>query len=262
VIGTPLHFDFSGEPPDPDWIVDGMLERGTLTVLSAAPSAGKSFLMASLAVAVVQGQPWLGRPTHGQRAVYVDGENLPRQVRWRFQGLGMRNEDREHLRYHLRSGVRIGEGNWLEKVTDEVEKFNPDLFILDTATSTLAIKSGNDNSEVGNIMTLLRGLCGDMALVLITHERKPANGEAGRGDAGAAMLGGVQWQGQADSHIALSKQGKVEKKQLPNGGHRKKYRMLLEVPKNREGEDGTEELAIMSDHAPNGKPLKTRVVKL
>jgi RecA-family ATPase len=224
--------------------------------MAAAPSAGKSFLCASLAVAVVRGGKWLGRHTHGQRVLYIDGENHPRITHWRLQGLGMANEDRAQLRYYLRQGVRIGEGSWLSRVEDEIAAFKPDLVVLDTATSTLAVKSGNDNSEVGNIMTQLRGLCGhELSLLLLHHERKPPAGDTGKRDAGAAILGGVQWQGQADSHLAVSKAGKVQKRIAQDGSVSKRYCMRLEVPKNREGEDGTEEWAIVTHHDTNGKPV-------
>jgi len=259
-IGKPLYLDFSGEPPNPDWIVEGLFERGTLTVIAAAPSAGKSFVMASLAVAAIQGKPWLGRPTHGRRVLYIDNENHPRIVRWRLQGLGMVNEDRGNLRYFLREGVRIGEGPWLEKVKAEIDEYRPDLMVLDTATSTLAVKSGNDNSEVGAMMGLLRGLCeSGVAMVLLHHERKTSS-ENGRGQAGAAMLGAGQWQGQADQHLSLLKRGDVEKRDMADGGSRKRYRMKLEVPKNRDGDDSSLDLAIVSEHDPDGKPIKTRVV--
>lgn len=255
-LGKPLYFDFSGSPPEPDWVVEGLFERGTLTVVAAAPSAGKSFLCASLAVAVIRHQPWLERATNGNRVLYIDGENHPRITHWRLQGLGMTNEDRPLLRYYLRQGIRIGEGQWLAKVEAEIEQFKPDLVVLDTATSTLAVKSANDNSEVGAIMTQLRGLCGhDLALVLLHHERKPPAGDTGKRDAGAAILGGIQWQGQADSHLSVSKVGKVQKRRAPDGGITKRYCLRLDVPKNREGEDGSEEWAIVSHHDPDGKPI-------
>jgi len=257
-LGTPLYMDFEGELPDPDWIVEGLVERGQLTVLAAAPGVGKSFVCLDLALAVVQGRPFLGRETHGARVLYIDGENMPRHVHWRLGGLGMTNVDREQLRIFVRAGIRIGEGVWVDRVRQEIHDFQPDLIVLDTATSVLAVTNPNDNAEVGGLMTLLRSLCGAVALVLLHHERKPA-ADGRRGDGGAAMAGAVQWQAQADQHLSLVKMGKVRKQTLATGLFKRQYSVALEFPKNREGEDGEIPVEIVSEHHANGKPIRTAV---
>jgi Mrp family chromosome partitioning ATPase len=53
-----------GEPDEPEnWLVDGLLPTGGLSVLVGKPKAGKSTLARALAVAVARGEPWLGRAT-------------------------------------------------------------------------------------------------------------------------------------------------------------------------------------------------------
>lgn len=111
------------------------------------------------------------------------------------------------------------------------------------------------------MMSMLRGLCeSGLAMVLLTHERK--TGSDGSRDASSALLGAGQWQAQADSHLSLLKQGTVERQDLPDGSFRKRYRMKLELPKNRDGDDQSENLAILSEHEADGKPIRTKVVLL
>lgn len=258
MLGRPIFFDFDHELPDADWIVENLIERGQLTVLAAAPGVGKSFFCLELALAIVQGRPFIGLKTSGSRVLYVDGENMARHVIWRLGGLGMANADREHLRMFVRQGVRIGEGDWLARTQRELAEYKPDLLILDTATSVLAVADPNNNAEVGHLMAMLRGLCENVAILLLHHERKPA-ADGKRGGAGAAMAGAVQWQAQADQHLSLSKLGPVRKIPADSGNFVRRYQIALEFPKNREGEDGSTPIEIVSEHRPDGKPVRTSV---
>lgn len=263
MLGKPLHFDFDANPPAPDWVIEGFLERGTLTVLSGASGAGKSFVAASMSVALIQGREWIKHGTNGKRrrVLYIDGENHPREMRWRYHALGMTNEDRERMRYFLRAGVQIGEGDWTNKIHKEIESYEPDLVCLDTAASVIAMKSGNDNTEVAKIMGEIRGLCDDCAVVLLNHERKQPPGTA-RDGGGSAMLGGVQWQAQADQHLSLyvERVGHVEQKRSGDTLKRR-YPMKLEMPKNRKGEGRMIDVVILSEHQLDGTPIRTALYK-
>ena len=54
-------------PPPLEWIVDGVLLRGTVILLAGPPKVGKSLLLQQLLTAVALGQPWLGRETVSAR---------------------------------------------------------------------------------------------------------------------------------------------------------------------------------------------------
>lgn len=46
--------------PDPLWLVDGILQQGTLTLVLGAPGCGKSFLVQDLAFNLALGRDWFG----------------------------------------------------------------------------------------------------------------------------------------------------------------------------------------------------------
>jgi RecA-family ATPase len=253
MLGRPMTFDFDGPPPEPDWLVQGLIERGTITLLSADSGAGKSMVSASIAVAIIQGKPWNGRPTTGGRVLVVDEENFRRVVHNRLRALGMTNAHRANLRYFLRAGVKLGAEDWGERVQEELEAFKPDLLIIDTAAAATSVDM-NDNTGVAALFaTTLRPLADECAVMLLHHERKPQQG--GKRDAGHAMMGARQWAGQADSHLALEKLGEVHVEPLPGGGVRKRYPIGLEMPKNRDGDAAREKLVILSENDP-GCPVK------
>jgi RecA-family ATPase len=55
--------EWSGDPPDYDWMVDGCFLRGTVGMLSGDGGLGKSLLMQQLLTAAAIGKGWLGLPT-------------------------------------------------------------------------------------------------------------------------------------------------------------------------------------------------------
>lgn len=255
MLGRPVNFDFSGEPPEPDWIIHGLIERGTLTVLSADSGVGKSIMCKAMAVAIIQGRPFLDRKTNGERCMFVDEENFLRVVHSRFRALGMRNEDRPRLRYFLRIGVQLGASDWVDRVMDEMDDFKPDALFIDTAAAATNVDL-NDNSGVARLFqSSLRPLADACAVVLLHHERKPQQGY--KRNAGQAMMGARQWAGQADAHLALEKMGDIYTEEIPGGGLVQRYPIRLEMPKNRDGRGVKEKIVIVSEHD-DGKTLARR----
>ena len=258
MLGRAVTFDFSGPPPAADYLVDGLLERGTITVLSADSGAGKSLIAASMAVAMMQSRPWLGRRTTGKRVMFIDEENFYRVIFGRLLALGMTNEDRQNLLYFLRLGVALGSGDWMERVREEMDDFHPDLLVVDTAAAATNVEL-NDNSAVARLYaTSLRPLVDDAGMLLLHHERKP-QGSYQR-HAGHAMMGARQWAGQADSHLALERLGDVAVEALSDGRMLRRYPLKMEMPKNRDGRSVNEKIAIVSEHNPGStQPTWLRV---
>lgn len=257
MLGRPLFFDFTGEPPDPEWIIDGLIERGTVTVLSADSGAGKSLLTSSMIVAMLQRKRWLGRETAGDRAMVVDEENYGRIVRSRFKALGMRNDDRVNLRYFLRLGITLGASDWFELLQGEMAEFEPDLLVIDTAQASTSVEV-TDNTAVARLYSnVLRPLADKCAVLLLHHERKPTANS--RRHAGYSMMGARQWAGQADAHLSLERLGDVQEEIRNNGTIRKRFPLRLEMPKSRDGASISETVAFVSEHGLDGKPRWLKV---
>lgn len=261
MIGRPAAFDFNGPMPPPDYLVDGLVERGTITVLSADSGVGKSLITASIAVAMMQNKPWLGRKTNGTRCMVVDEENFYRVIHGRLKALGMTNEDRPNLRYFLRMGVQLGASDWLERVQAETGHFKPDMLVIDTAAAATNVEL-NDNTAVAKLYaSAIRPLADETAVLLLHHERKPAQGQ--KRHAGHAMMGARQWAGQADAHLALERLGDMEIERRTDGSIRQRYPLKLEMPKNRDGRGVAEKIVIVSEHEGEGALAhRTRVERV
>lgn len=69
-------------PPKPiPWRVRDLLADGTVTIVSGASGSGKSWLAQALCTGVARGTPVAGLACARGRALYVDGEMGPQDVR-------------------------------------------------------------------------------------------------------------------------------------------------------------------------------------
>lgn len=72
-----------------DWLVEGMIPRGSVTLISAESGTGKTWLAYALAAAVARGVDFLGRTVHRAPVVYLDGENPLYVVQRNLRDLGI-----------------------------------------------------------------------------------------------------------------------------------------------------------------------------
>ena len=72
-----------------DWVVDGLLRRGGLSFLYAAPKVGKSSTARTLTRAVALGLPWLGRDVQQGGVVYLALEEMPVDVQEHFHQMDL-----------------------------------------------------------------------------------------------------------------------------------------------------------------------------
>src|SRR5579862_4535748 len=68
-----------------EWLIQGLLPLGSVTLLSAASGTGKTWVAQALAGSVANGNSFLGRPVQQRRVVYFDGENPAAVVKTRIE---------------------------------------------------------------------------------------------------------------------------------------------------------------------------------
>jgi hypothetical protein len=126
---------------DVDWLVEGLLPAGGLSLLIAKPKAGKSTLARAVAVAVTRGEPFLGRKTLAGPALYVTTEDKRADVKHHLR----------LLRADNRLLVRIGPPEttdpvaWLRQVIDQ---HHCRLVVLDPLARFTRIPDLNDYAKV------------------------------------------------------------------------------------------------------------------
>lgn len=169
---TPL--DLRQPPPPPNWLVEGLISKGDVTLIVGPSGIGKSWLTLGLATAVAEGHPeFLGLPVlaHGN-VLYADQENPLDVVLHRLHQLGLEDTGMGRLRYLWNCGVRLD--NDPVKFMDEAIDFDPVLIVLDSLTRLHT----QDENNAGAMAALLNDSIQPLAratgaaVLLIHHDNK------------------------------------------------------------------------------------------
>lgn len=148
-IVKPLPFLSSKEiletPKEKNFIIEGLLQKDTLTQLYSPPAEFKSLVSLYLAVCVSNGKPFLDLKTKKSNVLYLDKENNRQMLRERLQlihkGLGLRRK-KFPLTFLLREGM-LDDEHFVETLAEYVEENNIQLIIFDTL---IRFNSGEENS--------------------------------------------------------------------------------------------------------------------
>jgi hypothetical protein len=171
--------DLNTEPPPPNWLLDGLVANGDVTLTTGAPGLGKSWFTMGLAVAVVEGHPtFLGQAVLGSsslgrgRVLYVDQENPDDVVFQRLHALGLTAEGKGRVRYLWNQGIRLDRTP--DDFLEEALAYEPTLIVLDSLTRL----HGQDENSAGAMAVLfnegIQPLARETgaAVILIHHDNK------------------------------------------------------------------------------------------
>lgn len=194
-----------------EWVVDRLVPRRGVTMLSGEGGIGKSFFAMDLAIAVACGQPFVNTFDAVQGPVlYVDMENDEGTIGRRIDQLS-RGRAVEAGELPIFIPKRGKPGVELQMDTPEgrawlwgaICEHKPVMVVVD---SLIAIHNGDENSNVAmrQLMAGLDGMArdGDLGLVVVHHQRK-------RGvvnDAGQLMRGASDLRNSIVSHVAARRQ--------------------------------------------------------
>jgi hypothetical protein len=198
----PLDLMLDRDPVPPTYVVHGLISEKTVNVLSSDTGGGKTWCAHALVLAVCESKSWLGRTVTAERASYVDEENPAHIPRSRLRALGLSTVGAaERLRYFSRKGIRLGDPEWHDWLSQHLRDFRPALVIVDTAMAATSVLDVNDNSAVVELFKGLRQLAEEhnAAFLILHHERKSTGGQGG----GQSAMGARSWITQADSHLTL-----------------------------------------------------------
>ena len=185
--GTLRKCDVAGmltsEPEPVDWLIEGVVARGTLTLLAGREKEGKSLLaMACAARGASGGGELAGIRVEPLRVLIIDAENGDRELHRRLRSLGLRATHAARIEVYEATGHDMR--HHLHEVEAVLVASKPDLLILDSWRSLWA-GDENDSGEVARVLDPLRNLIRqhNAGAVLIHHMRK------GGGYRGSSAIG-------------------------------------------------------------------------
>lgn len=162
---------------DRQWIWDGCIARGGITLFSALWKAGKTTLLSHLLKALEADGSFCGRAVHQSRVLYFTEES---ETRWAERRDTLDLGD--HIQFVVRPFLMKPKfDTWLGFLDHYVKSEaaqNADLIVLDTLSNLWPVKDENDAAQVQGALMPLHRLTDRSAVLLVHHMRKGDGGEA------------------------------------------------------------------------------------
>ncbi len=191
--------DLLAEPDEErEWIVDGLLSSGGLSILAAKPKTGKSTLARQLALCVSRGEPFLDRETVGGQVIYLALEERRADVRSHFKLMGATGS--ENLKVYTEIPPPDGVVQLRETAVDN----KPVLIVIDTLARLAKIKDGNDYIQTTAGLEPFIALAREVGThILLLHHTKKGNSKGLD-----SVLGSTGLTGSVDTIVILNRSEK------------------------------------------------------
>ncbi len=189
--------------PEHDWLLDGVLPPGGLSLLAAAPKVGRSIFARCLAVAVARGLPFLGRKVAPGTALVVSLEDSDRITHRHLRAIGL--ADGDPLGIITPTALPLRRDERLDFLEAMISDSKAMLVVLDTLLRFAQIGNINDRAEVGNALDpLLRVARRTGACILATHPCRKSGGEDG-----AEVMGSTAFLAACDTLVSMMRDGQA-----------------------------------------------------
>lgn len=198
--------------PEPQWLIQGLFEVGSLVMLVGPAASYKSFLALDWALTSATNRTWCGRSTTPSKILYVLGEGksslLKRVEAWSFYHR-LSREERQQLRENFRvcfEVPQLANKADVDKLLKDLkhEGFTPDVIIIDTFARSFVGKDENSQMDTGvwiESADRLRQL--GMTVIVLHHTAK--NTEFGLKYRGSTAIMGAM-----DSAFTLERDAEIK----------------------------------------------------
>jgi archaellum biogenesis ATPase FlaH len=198
-IGELLGMEFKD-----DWVVEELIPRGGITIVSGAPSSFKTWIIMQMAISISKGEPFLGRfksvdPTG---VLMIDKENPLRVLQLRMKLLGA--TDNLPIYFISQEDFLVTKNKHVERILKICEKKNIKVIFID---SLIRISKAEENSakEMSEVTWQIRKFCKAGKTVIVTHHDRKEG--LHRSPARNRLRGSSDILASVDSHLAVTKKG-------------------------------------------------------
>lgn len=173
-----------------DYLIDGLLRRGEVMNVIAAPKVGKSWLTYHLALAVTCGKEFMGyKAKERLKVLIVDNELHAEELTWRVGQVAdaLKVDPEDRLQFSLLRGSSV-DIDGLDSKLDEAGGSGYDIIVIDAFYRILPKgMSENDNASMTQIYNRLDSLAkkNSASIINIHHSSKGNQGDKGVTDVGA-----------------------------------------------------------------------------
>ncbi len=204
---TPASEFMAMHTEQPEWLIDGLIQKGGCGMILAEPGGAKSWLAIDLAFSLSAGLPFMGHrcPQRG-RVALLTREDHPSLTSWRMgqisRGKGIPVDIDDYLWVNSREEMAqfsLDNDEQMAEILNELENFAPDLIIMDVL-NVLHGAEENDNTAMRQVMRQIVNLherLGRCSIAVLHHESKSTLNRGGslkKRARGASAIGGwAEW---------------------------------------------------------------------
>jgi RecA-family ATPase len=172
-----LRNDSDAMKPQPpiEYVINDLITNSSLNVFYGEAGSKKTYVTISMAVAVVNGDDWLGFSTKKSPVIFIDEESGEKRFTRRLSEV-MKGTDHvatEKLFYVSLAGFKLDNKEDIKTIESQINRTESKLIIIDALAD---IMDGDENSkkDVQPIMNALRKIADNTnsAIVLIHHSNK------------------------------------------------------------------------------------------
>ena len=184
--------ELTAQPKPIDWLLDGILESGSLNLLFGEPASGKSLFAFDWAFCIASGRDWLGKETQKRDVIILAGEGhsgLRRRMRALEVKHGIKTPDNLLVSEIPANLTDHAQAQW---VADAIAQncTNGGLVIIDTLNRNMGAADENNAKDIAELLNILDGCIRSMGLaVLIVHHS--GHGNQGRARGSSAIRAAV-----------------------------------------------------------------------
>jgi len=168
---------FDSESEAMDWLVPGLLPVGETVLLCALPKVGKSKLAIDLAFSVATGESrFLGQETKQGKVLLITPDASKQSLKQELTKRGFRKQDSPNLHIFPRWSI-----DQMAVLEAKLEKFRPDLVVIDSLKKITAGKEISENSAEfsDNIIALNDMLSRYRTSGILVHHANKSNDAIG-----------------------------------------------------------------------------------
>lgn len=173
-----------------DWIWEGFLAKGHMTMLSALWKSGKSTLLAGFIKDLQDNTTFCNKPTYKTKVLIISEESRTEWAR-RKEEFSINGEENVWLLPRpFNSRLNTKQWEWfLSKVSDFCTKYEVGLIIIDTLSTFWPVLDENNAAMVQTALIPFNGLLTKNISVLLVHHHRKGGGDQGQAARGSGVLG-------------------------------------------------------------------------
>jgi hypothetical protein len=190
-------------PPETDWVVKGVIQKGGNGIVTGEPKAGKSLAMLDLLLAIATGTPWLGFPVpRRMKCALVSREDYPGLTGQRIGNLFRGREKLIDWEGWIWVNSRFQTPQFLLENDADVSQLIKEMrmeqveFACFDVFRKLHLADENDNTEMARVLDQLTRIQSEVgcAIALVHHTNRDVGGSIFRRIRGAtAIHGWTEW---------------------------------------------------------------------